>query len=201
MDQSAMEQLMVFMKTHIGSLASEMNAIKHKMLAKMDAWRGVTPACLEEEEPAPEDTEVIAKSQEVPKGATEEEAIGVTEDRSRNLRLAAGCRGRLKTRTKGDDRVRQVYAATIGWLTCRFVPALSKGGLRKGPGRMWRHSCIGGRSKASRNGVREMIGKQRQLLERKKTHSEAIRQKLDVKIAKLIFESSVRYRKMGDWLL
>jgi hypothetical protein len=42
-----------------------------------------------------------------------------------------------------------------------------------------------------------MIGKQRQLLERKKTHSEAIRQKLDVKIGKLIFESSVRYLKNG----
>jgi hypothetical protein len=49
--------------------------------------------------------------------------------------------------------------------------------------------------------MREMIGKQRRLLERKKTHTKAIRQKLDVKIAKLIFESSVRYRKMGGWLL
>jgi vacuolar-type H+-ATPase subunit D/Vma8 len=66
MDQSAMEQLTEFMKTQIGSLASEMNAIEHNMLAKMettqhkikahheemmakmDAWRGVTPACLEE---------------------------------------------------------------------------------------------------------------------------------------------------------
>jgi hypothetical protein len=76
-----------------------MNAIEHKMLAKMettqheikahheelmakmDAWRGVTPACLEEEEPAPEDTEIVAKSQEVREGATDEKAIGVTEDR------------------------------------------------------------------------------------------------------------------------
>jgi hypothetical protein len=85
------------MESQIGSLASVMNAIEHErkahheeMMAKMDAWRGVTPACLEEEEPAAEETEVVAKSQEVLEGATDEEAIGVTEDRSRNLRLAVG---------------------------------------------------------------------------------------------------------------
>jgi hypothetical protein len=30
---------------------------------------------------------------------------------------------------------------------------------------------------------------------------EAIRQKLDVKIAKFIFESYIRLRELGDWLL
>jgi hypothetical protein len=125
-------------------------------MAKMDAWRGVTPASLEEEEPAPEGTEVVAKSQEVPEGATDEEAIGVTEDRSKNLRLAVGCRGRLKTRTKRDGRLRQDCAATVGRPTRRFVPALRKGGLRKGPGGMCRRSCIRGRRMSSRAGKRGM---------------------------------------------
>jgi hypothetical protein len=112
----------------------KIKAHHEEMMAKMDAWRGVTPTCLEEEEPAPEETEVVAKSQEVPEGATNEEAIGVIEDRSRNLRLAVGCRGRLKTRTKCDGRVRQLYAATIGRPTRRFVRALRKGEFRRGPG-------------------------------------------------------------------
>jgi hypothetical protein len=43
-------------------------------------------------EPTPDEIGAVAKSQEVPEGATDEEAIGVTEDRSRNLRLAEGCR-------------------------------------------------------------------------------------------------------------
>jgi hypothetical protein len=64
--------------------------------------------------------------------------------------------GRLKTRTKHDGRLRQECAATVGRLTRRFVPALHKGGLRKGPGKKFRgsirrpgrtfHSRIDGRS-------------------------------------------------------
>jgi hypothetical protein len=56
----------------------------------------------------------------------------------------------LKTQTKRDGRLRQDCATTVGWPTRRFVPALRKGGLRKGPGRMCR------RSKASRAGKRGM---------------------------------------------
>jgi hypothetical protein len=199
---------MEFMKTQFGSLVSEMDAMQammdfhhEEMMAKMDACRGVMPARLEEEEPAQEETKAVAEPQEVTEEATDEETIVATEDRSRNLRLAAGCGGRLKTRTKRDGQLRQDCAATVGRPTRRFIPALRKGGLRKGPGRMCRRSCIRGRSKTSCDGMREIIGKQRRLLERKKTHTEAISQKLDVKIAKLTFESSVRYWKMGDWLL
>jgi hypothetical protein len=42
----------------------------------------------------------VAESQEVPKGATDEEMIRATKDRSMDLRLAIGCRRQLKTRTK-----------------------------------------------------------------------------------------------------
>jgi hypothetical protein len=62
----------------------------------------------------------------------------------------------LKTRTKPDGRLRQVCAAAIGRPTRRSVPAIRKGGLRRGPGRMCRRSCIEGRSKASRAGKRGM---------------------------------------------
>jgi hypothetical protein len=94
-------------------------------------------------EPTPEEIEDVAELQEVPEGATDEEAIGVTEDRSRNLRLAVRCCGRLKTRTKCDGRLRQDCAATVGRLTHRFVPVLRKGGLRKGPGKKCRSGIKG----------------------------------------------------------
>jgi hypothetical protein len=86
----------------------------------------------------------VAERQEVPEGAPDEEAIGVTEDRSRDLRLAVRCRGCLKTWTKRDGWLRQDCAATVGRPTCRFVPALHKGGLRKGPGKKCRSGVRGG---------------------------------------------------------
>jgi hypothetical protein len=51
------------------------------------------------------------------------------------------------------------------------------------------------------DGIRGRGARQHRRLERKKTHSEAIGQKLDVKIAKFIFESYIRLREPGDWLL
>jgi hypothetical protein len=48
------------------------------------------------------------------------------------------------------------------------------------------------------DGIRGQGPRQHRRLERKKTHSEAIRQKLDVKIAKFIFESYIRLREPGD---
>jgi hypothetical protein len=62
----------------------------------------------------------------------------------------------LKTQTKPDGRLRQVCAAAVGRPTRRSVPAICKGGIRKGPGRMCHHSCIRGRSKASPVGKRGM---------------------------------------------
>jgi hypothetical protein len=198
-----------------------------------------THACLEEEEkPAPEEKEVVAKPQEVPEGATEQETIGATEDRPRNLRLAVGCRGRLKTRTKPDGRLRQECTAAVGWPTRRSVPAIRKGGLRKGPGKKCRSGIrVPGRTLGSRmegrnlkqrrpkynvvrgtakgraceerrrtrlecnNGIRGRGARQHRRQKRKKTHSEAIRQKLDVKIAKFIFESHFRLREPSDGIL
>jgi hypothetical protein len=261
-----MDQIFELLKAN----QEKMDVIEHKMMAKMDAmqvtmdsqleetraWlgemkacQGVTPVCLEEE-PAPEVTEAVEKPQEVPEGATGEETIGVTEDRSLNLRLAVRCRGRLKTRTKCDGRLRQECAATVGRPTRRFVPAMRKGGLRKGPGKKCRSgikgpgrtlgSRMGGpslkkrrtkfnvvqgtpkdrtcekrqrsqpefnhgirrRSKTPGNGMREMIGRQRRLLERKKTHSEAIRKSLGMETAKWIeVVSPIGLREPGDWLL
>jgi hypothetical protein len=98
MEKNETKQMLECLLAEMKVIQRKMDATDHErkahheeMMAKMDAWRGVTPACLEEE-PAPEETEVVAKSQEVPEGATDEGAIGVTDDRSRNLRLAVGCR-------------------------------------------------------------------------------------------------------------
>jgi hypothetical protein len=197
------------MEAKIDSSQEKMDAIEHKMLAKMettqhrikahheemmakmDAWRGVTPACPEKEEPAPEEPKAVAETEEVPEGA-----IGVTEDRSRNLRLAVGCRGRLKTRTKGDGRVRQVYAATIGRPTRRSVPAMRKGGLRRGPGKKCRRGSKG-QNKAFRIGKRKMIGKQRRRLERRRTFYEAVEPTLGPEVINLVVESSIGLREPG----
>jgi hypothetical protein len=59
-------------------------------------------------------------------------------------------------RTKCDGWLRQDSAATVGRPTRRSVPAIRKGGIQKGPGRMCRRSCIRGRSKASLVGKRGM---------------------------------------------
>jgi hypothetical protein len=152
-------------------MMAKMNANQARMEAMLDACLGETKAlpetteacavktraCLEKREPAPEETEPVAETKGVPEGATEQETIGATEDRPRNLRLAVRCRRRLKTRTKHDGRLRQECAATIGRLTRRSIPAIRKGGLWKGPGRMCRRSCIRGQTKASRNGKRGRI--------------------------------------------
>jgi hypothetical protein len=74
----------------------------------------------------------MAEPEEVPERATDEETIGAAKDQSGDLRLAVGCRGCLKTWTKRNGQLRQECAATIGWPTRRFVPAIRKGGLRKG---------------------------------------------------------------------
>jgi hypothetical protein len=102
-----------------------------------------------EKEPAPEEPKAVEEPWDVHIGATDEEAIGAAKDRSRDLRLAVRCRGRLKTQTKRNGQVRQEHAATVGWPTHRFVPALCKGRLQKGPVKKCR-SGIGGRGKASR---------------------------------------------------
>jgi hypothetical protein len=138
--------------------------------------------------PTPEETEAVAEPQEVPEGATGVDTIGATDDRFRDLRLAAGCRGQLNTRTKHDGGSRQECAAAVGRPTRHTLPATRKGGLRKGPGMKCRRSVIKGRGKASGNGMKGRIMKRRRRLDRKKKHSEAIRKSLHMEITKLIFE-------------
>jgi hypothetical protein len=152
--RESLEASLVKLDACIATIKTEMKANHQKMDACLGETKALpettkacpvkTHACLQEEEkPAPEEIEVVAKPQEVPEGATEQETIGVTEDRSGNLRLAVRCRGRLKTRTKCDRWLRQDCASTVGRPTRRFVPVLRKGGLRKGPGKKC-HSGIKG---------------------------------------------------------
>jgi hypothetical protein len=49
-----------------------------------------------EEEPAPEETEVVVERQEVPEGALDEETFGATEDRTGEQHLAVRHHGQLK---------------------------------------------------------------------------------------------------------
>jgi hypothetical protein len=141
----------------------EMKAEINAWLGEMKTWRGVTHACQEEKkESTPKETKALEEPQEVPEGATDAETLGATEDRAGELHLAVRCRGRLKTRTKRDGRLRQECAATIGRPTRRFVPALRKGGLRKGPGKECRSGIRRpGRTFSSRIDGRSL--KQRQI--------------------------------------
>jgi hypothetical protein len=143
MEQNKTEKILELILAKMDANRREMKANHEEMMAKMDAWLGKTKAspetmaacegktetCLEKKEPTPEETEVVAKPQEVPEGAKDEEAIGAAKDRSKDLRLAVGCRGQLKTRTKRDGRLRQECAA-VGRQTRRTVPGMRKGGLR-----------------------------------------------------------------------
>jgi hypothetical protein len=85
-----------------------LNATADTWLGETKAWQGVMHACLEKKVSTPEETEAVAEPQEVPEGATDEETIGVTEDRSRDLRLAIGCPQEVEdadqTRWSGEAR-------------------------------------------------------------------------------------------------
>jgi hypothetical protein len=218
------------MKATVRSGQEEM--IKALMVACREATEGcegVMPACLEEKEPAPEATEVVSEPQEVPERAMDAETIRATEDRSRDLRLAVGCRRKLKTQTKRDGRVRREHAATIGWPTRRTVPAICKGGLHKGLGKKCHCGIQGpgrtigsrmeGRSlkkrRAKGNAIRGTpkgrTGKKRRrtclecdngIRDRgARQHREAIRKSLCREIARLIFESSIRLWELGHGAL
>jgi hypothetical protein len=218
MTDASQDVIQELLRARIVELDAWIESIKTEMKAnhqKMDACLGETKAlpetteacpvkmhaCLEEEEkPAPEETEVVAKPQEVPEGATEQEMIGATEDRARNLHLAVGCSRCLKTRTKRNGRLRQECAATIGWPTRRSVPALCKGGFRRGPGKKC-HSGIGGRGITSGSGRRGMIRKRQRRLARRKTFYDAVELTLGPEIIRLVVESSIGLREPGDWLL
>jgi hypothetical protein len=217
-----MEEIMEFLraiehKREAESKANQekMDAIERKMMDKMDAIQATTDFQLEETmarlgetkassvttEDCEEKTEAcLENSQEVPEGATDEEAIGGAKGRSRDLRRAVRCRGRLKTRTKCDGRLRQDCAATVGRPTRRSFPAMRKGGLRRGPGKKCRRGSKG-QNKAFRIGKRKMIGKQRRRLERRRTFYEAVEPTLGPEVINLVFESSVGLREPGNGTL
>jgi hypothetical protein len=88
-----------------------MKAMKVKLDSRIEPIKPMTEACreatvaceekteafLEKKEPTPEETEAMAEPQEVPEEATDEEMIGAAQGQSRDLRLAIGCHGQLKT--------------------------------------------------------------------------------------------------------
>jgi hypothetical protein len=87
----------------------------------------------------------------LPEGVTDEELIRAAKDRSRDLRLAVGCRGQLKMPTKCYDESRQEYAATIGWPTHHTAPVMHKWHVCRGLGKKCRNGIRGpGRTLGSR---------------------------------------------------
>jgi hypothetical protein len=85
--EEMMESLLAEMKTQFGSLTARMDANHEGMMAGLkrlnataDTWLEKMEACLEKKEPTPEETEAVEKSQEVPKGETDEEMIGAAKD-------------------------------------------------------------------------------------------------------------------------
>jgi hypothetical protein len=99
--------MMVKMDAAIRSSQKEtIKALTEALGEEAEACEGAKHASLEEEEPAPEETEAVAESKKVSEGATDEETIGAAKNRSRDLRLAIGCRGQLETGTKRDGGLR-----------------------------------------------------------------------------------------------
>jgi hypothetical protein len=215
-----------------------------------EACPEVTHACLEEEkESTPKETYAVEEPQEFPKGATDEEKFGATEDRAGDLRLAVRRHRQRNKRAQENGGPRQKFAAFHRRFTHRAVPALLKGHVRKGPrkncrsgtrgpGKMsrsrtegWslkqrqiqvnvardtpegrmdekrRRTCLECNSgiwklnKVSRTGKIGRIVKRDQLLDRKKTYTEAIRKSLCMEIVKLMIESSVGLREPGNGTL
>jgi hypothetical protein len=104
-------------------------------------------------------------------------------------------------RTKRDGRVRQEHAATVGRPTRSTVPAMRKGGLRKGPGMKCSRSGIKGRGITSGSGMRGMIRKRQRGLEKRKTFYDAIEPTLGPEIIKLVVGSYIGLREPGDGTL
>jgi hypothetical protein len=97
----------------------------------------------EEEEQTLEEMEAVEEPQDVPIGATDEEAIRATEDRAGELRLVLRRRTQRKKRAQVNGGPRQKFAAFRGRFTRRAIPAMRKGHVRRRPGK-----------RCHRNGVR-----------------------------------------------
>jgi uncharacterized protein (UPF0335 family) len=93
-----------------GSLASQMGVFEEtldKMDATVKAGQENVKAFLERKERIPGEKANIVAPHEDSNGATLEETIGVTEERSKVRRLAARRRGRPKKRTQDDGGSRR----------------------------------------------------------------------------------------------
>jgi hypothetical protein len=86
----------------------------------------------EEKEQAPEETEAMEKSWELPEGAADEEKFGATEGQAGELDLAVRHHRQRKKRAQVNGGPRQKFAAFHGRFTRRAVPALLKGHVHKG---------------------------------------------------------------------
>jgi hypothetical protein len=84
-------------------------------------------ACPEKRKAITEETEVVAKHQEVPNEQTAVETIGALEVRYGEWHLAREWRRQPKKRAQADSGSRKRLTNARGLLTRRAVPALSKG--------------------------------------------------------------------------
>jgi hypothetical protein len=140
-----------------------------RMEARMDAYYEgmitIIKECLgkteAKKESTPKETEAVEEPQEVPKGATDAEAIGAAEDRPGEQRLAVRRHRQRTKRAQENGGPRQKFAAFRGRVTRRAVPALLKGHVRKGP-RKNRCSGVRGPGKTFRSRIDGRSLKQRQ---------------------------------------
>jgi hypothetical protein len=122
------------MKSMLEKMDAETEATRDKrMEANMNAWREetlscqvTTAACLDSQEPNPEDMKSEVEHREVP---TEEAAVkstGTMMKRHRGRHLAAGRRGEPKKLTRGDCGSRRKLAAACMKVSRRSIVAWRK---------------------------------------------------------------------------
>jgi hypothetical protein len=170
-----------------------MDAYYEKMIA---ISKGGLGRAEDRRKPTPEETAAVAEPQEVPEGATDEETLGVTEDRAGKQLLAVRRHGQLKKRAQGNGERRQKFTASRGRFTRRAVPAQIKGHVRRGPDMKCRRSGLKGQSKAVRNEKRGMVGKRN--MERRKALYDAVEPTLGPEVIRIVVG---RLRKTSIWLL
>jgi hypothetical protein len=112
MEQLTTDQILENIKVAMTAELKAMTEVNRvKTAAKMVAWlremKAITGICeekteafLEKKESALEPREVVAESQGVPEGATDQETIGITEDRYGDQRLAVRRRRQRKRRAQ-----------------------------------------------------------------------------------------------------
>jgi hypothetical protein len=145
-------KMMAMVDTHYGRVIAKLDA----RLGEVKACEGTTKVFLEKKGSAPEEPESVAEPKEVPESATEQETVQAAEDQTGELRLAVRRHRQRRKRAQENGGPQQKFAAFHGRVTCRAIPAVRKGHVRKGPGKKC-HSGLRGQTKASRNGKRGRI--------------------------------------------